>query len=241
MSELEVKKGVDKTTGRTVWDKEYYENKAKEKSKLEARHLAELDDDIMALLGEKRKGKVAPPPEERKNLTQRECEINLEEKIGKTQVITAYTPKQFQGGYYCELCECLLKDSMTYMDHINGRRHNKLLGYRMQVDRVDASQVRDKIRSLKNVKEGPEEMEDVEERLRAIRDEEEEKKRRRKEKKKRKGGDRNNSEEREIKKKRIDDVYKDGEKEDLQGGEEEEEEDEQIKAMRAMGLPVGFH
>ena len=25
-------------------------------------------------------------------------------------------------GYYCEVCECSLKDSVAYLDHINGKK-----------------------------------------------------------------------------------------------------------------------
>lgn len=30
--------------------------------------------------------------------------------------------------FWCDVCECLIKDSAAYLDHINGRNHNRMLG-----------------------------------------------------------------------------------------------------------------
>ena len=46
-----------------------------------------------------------------------------------------------QAGYYCSVCDCILRDSMSYLDHINGKYHNRALGMTMRVERSNADQV----------------------------------------------------------------------------------------------------
>jgi len=36
-------------------------------------------------------------------------------------------------GWHCKVCDCFLRDSHAYLDHINGRKHNRALGYSMRV------------------------------------------------------------------------------------------------------------
>lgn len=33
-----------------------------------------------------------------------------------------------RGAFYCEICDCELKDSANYREHINGKRHNRNKG-----------------------------------------------------------------------------------------------------------------
>jgi len=51
--------------------------------------------------------------------------------------------------YFCKVCNCSLKDNQAYLDHINGKRHNKMLGVSMKVEKVEVDAVRSKLLSLK--------------------------------------------------------------------------------------------
>ncbi len=51
--------------------------------------------------------------------------------------------------YFCKVCNSSLKDNQAYLDHINGKRHNKMLGVSMKVEKVDVDSVRTKLLNLK--------------------------------------------------------------------------------------------
>jgi U4/U6.U5 tri-snRNP component SNU23 len=51
--------------------------------------------------------------------------------------------------YFCKVCNCSLKDNQAYLDHLNGKRHNKMLGVSMKVEKVDVDTVKSKLLNLK--------------------------------------------------------------------------------------------
>lgn len=57
--------------------------------------------------------------------------------------------------YHCKTCECYLQDNQAYLDHLNGKRHNQLLGMNMKVEKVGVDKVREKLLSLKRKSDIP--------------------------------------------------------------------------------------
>lgn len=131
--------GVDNTARRT-WDREEFAEKA-------AKREADADaDEESAYAIKKRKRLERDPLHQglivaRSNLQKRDYELNLTERLNKTQVIGLNTPLNQQAGYYCSVCDCVLRDSQSYLDHINGKYHNRALGMSMRVEKSSVEQV----------------------------------------------------------------------------------------------------
>nr|XP_009757545.1 PREDICTED: zinc finger matrin-type protein 2-like isoform X3 [Nicotiana sylvestris]XP_016435373.1 PREDICTED: zinc finger matrin-type protein 2-like isoform X3 [Nicotiana tabacum] len=163
--------GVDNTF-RKKFDKEEYLQRAREREEKEA---------------DGRKSKSRGPPVQRKPLKPRDYQVDLESRLGKTQVVTPIAPLSQQAGYYCPVCECVVKDSANYLDHINGKKHQRALGMSMRVERSSLEQVQQRFEASKKHKDtGSFTVQDFEERLLKQQQEEEERKRQRREKKKEK-------------------------------------------------------
>jgi U4/U6.U5 tri-snRNP component SNU23 len=68
-------------------------------------------------------GANGPMGSDRAFLKARQGPIDLEGKVGKTEVINPTTVEgSTAAGFWCEVCACLLKDSASYLDHINGKK-----------------------------------------------------------------------------------------------------------------------
>ncbi|KAL8274602.1 hypothetical protein Esti_001505 [Eimeria stiedai] len=132
--------------GRKVWDKEYYEAKAKVKA---AAAGGEEFMDLLPKPREKPKPPPLPPSGYRQQLKQRTFQLDFEREVGKTKMVTLQTPRMQQGGFWCDICECLCKDSQSYLDHINGRNHNRILGMSMRVERVPLPRVKAKLQAAR--------------------------------------------------------------------------------------------
>ena len=71
---------------------------------------------------------------------------------------TADAPR-WQAGYYCEVCDVTLQDSITWLDHINGQKHQRNMGMSMRVECSTLEQVKARIamnvRRVQLAKSGP--------------------------------------------------------------------------------------
>jgi len=191
---------------RRKWDLEEFEKRAKERE--------------AGTLEEKPRRPVVPL-QQRGYVTAREHDIDLTQKLGKTVVISATTPLSQQGGYYCDVCECLVKDSANYLDHINGKKHQRAMGLSMRTERASVDDVKAKLQSGKK-REAPSSSshsDNFEDRVNSLKEREEREKKEKKDKKK------------EYKRVKREEEEKQRKKEEGVGGDD-------VLAM--MGLPTGF-
>ncbi|KAJ3293554.1 zinc finger, matrin-type 2 [Borealophlyctis nickersoniae] len=170
------------TDFRRKWDREEYERKARERAE-EDRERDEDDERRRKGLKPRNRHRTEPAPE-RTLLQAREEQPDLEANLNKTQVVQTSSIAAKQPGYYCKVCDCTLKDSVNYLDHINGKKHQRNMGMSMKVERSTADQVRAKLESLKRKAAEPEL--DFDARVEKAKQEEREEKRAKKEKKKEK-------------------------------------------------------
>jgi len=159
---------------RKTWNEEEYAKKAAERKEREDEEYKALEDG-----GTKRKTRPeVVAPAQREKLQARDRDIDFRSGIGKSHVITDLTPRANQGGFYCEVCDSLVKDSLNWVDHINGKKHQRALGFTMKTERSSVSQVRDRLKmhKRKQTEEVNKQTYDFEARVRELKKEEERRK-----------------------------------------------------------------
>ena len=136
--------------GRRTWDKEVFARKAAERANRET----SFDTDS------KRKTPATESAStEKKPLQARfDDSVDLEANVGKRAAVTADTPLRSavrkinpttkvdaSGGFYCEICSIVAKDSNSYLDHLNSNAHTSKLGMTRRAEKSSVSSVLKKL------------------------------------------------------------------------------------------------
>lgn len=173
---------------RRKWDRDEYERKAQERINSNKRkHTKETNDNENNEFNDgDSDGEKERIPKKRENLKAREFKVDLESKLGKTVVISKATPSSQAGGFHCPVCDCVVKDSINYLDHINGKKHQKNLGMNMRISRSTLEDVKERFAMKLREKEEKKKEYNIEEKMKELKEEEEKLKAYRKQKRKEK-------------------------------------------------------
>lgn len=162
---------------RRTWDREAYEAKAKARKNssknagpvrqqpgVGSKRPREEEEPLEEEFTPAMKGAAGPMRSKRAFLKARTGRVDIDSRIGSTELVTTEevaTSKTTTDanllktgvtktgvGWHCKVCDCFLKDSHTYLDHINGRKHQRNLGYSMRTERSTTEQVQDRLKLL---------------------------------------------------------------------------------------------
>jgi len=180
-SDLKYKQAVNVT--RRTWDLEEYEKRAQERAeatngnKRKAMHpaIGNIREDGICEeeFQSAASGATGPQFSKRAFLKARENKVtSLDAKIGSVEIINPEAMAISKSivsdgamanndsaviksgvGWHCKVCDCFLKDSLAYLDHINGRKHQRNLGYSMRVERSTKDQVISRLDAMIKAKE----------------------------------------------------------------------------------------
>lgn len=143
---------------RRKWDRTEYERKAQDRIKGDTKKDDKSDDEA---------------PVSRELLKRRDYKVDLDSKLGKSVVISKTTPSSQSGGYYCNVCDCVVKDSINFLDHINGKKHQRNLGMSMKVERSSLDQVKQRFQQNKKKMEEKQKDYELDAKVREAKEEEE--------------------------------------------------------------------
>ncbi|CAO1625328.1 unnamed protein product [Sympodiomycopsis kandeliae] len=130
---------------RRTWDADAYTAQARQESR---------DEQARKEQNEERARKGKPPlrrpkellPKATEALQARSNALELDKDVGKTLMVEG--DRRGGPGYYCELCKRVCKDSIGYLDHINGRSHLRRLGQTTQVSTFTPEEIESHIEHL---------------------------------------------------------------------------------------------
>merc|ERR1712130_886847 len=110
--------------GRKVWDRGEYSKMAEDRLKKDIEKATKYGPDANL---EKRD----LPSSMRDPVQARVKRVDLDSGVGKTKAIHYENGNNGKGsgGYYCSVCDVNVKDSRAYLNHLNGRRQQRNMGF----------------------------------------------------------------------------------------------------------------
>ncbi|KAK4054668.1 U4/U6.U5 snRNP associated protein [Microbotryomycetes sp. JL221] len=136
------------TNFRKEWNQQEYEQRARDKDKEAHERAVEAEEALKQGRKPKRKREELPKPTEL--MKARDNPLELDKNLNKTIIINAGAGSgPGQPGFYCDVCKRTLKDSLRYLEHINGRSHLRRLGQTTKVVKSTLNDVRLKIAQLR--------------------------------------------------------------------------------------------
>ncbi|CAL5380393.1 unnamed protein product [Camellia sinensis] len=109
---------------------------------------------VLVSANKRRQNLAKGPPTQRKPLKLRDYEVDLESRLGKTQCCYSNSTPKLTGRVL--LLSVCVKDFANYLDHINGKKHQRALGMSMRVEQASLEQVQERFELLKKRKDtGP--------------------------------------------------------------------------------------
>lgn len=76
-------------------------------------------------------------------------DLELDKHSGTSRLVEQEDGHGRGAGFYCDVCKKMCKDSVGYLDHINGRSHLRRLGQTTQAERATLEQVRERIAAVR--------------------------------------------------------------------------------------------
>ncbi|KAJ2656470.1 U4/U6.U5 snRNP associated protein [Coemansia sp. RSA 1199] len=135
---------------RRQWDTAAYAQKARDRE--QQLKLDEENEERRHKGLKPRPAKNTAPKEPRELLEARKDAVRLDKMVGKSQIVQASSAAAGQPGFYCKECDITVKDSLSYLDHINGKKHQRILNRIMKVQVETVDDVIAKLASLRAIK-----------------------------------------------------------------------------------------